>query len=204
MEILDDRGAVQCLNRRQNETIITKMFILYCSTDVLIVVTNDDIVICKEKHFSRIVWGISRVYRMHPVFFPCRGIGVSAAEHSILLSQSHSLRYVWCVWYQPVIAYRHCFSLPFVLSIHLSISLHFRLCVFFHLIHSMSVCLSLSRTSPSLWIWISLTFCVSLCERSDSQSRRTSVRAVQSTRKSIRKRWYRYKGRAHTACCQEQ
>ena len=55
IEILDDRGAVQCLNRRQNESIITKMFILYCSTDVLIVVSNDDIVICKEKHFSRIV-----------------------------------------------------------------------------------------------------------------------------------------------------
>ena len=55
MEILDDRGAVQCLNRRQNESIITKMFILYCSTDMLIVVTNDDIVICKEMFFSRVV-----------------------------------------------------------------------------------------------------------------------------------------------------
>lgn len=79
MEILDDRGAVQSLNRRQNESIITKMFVLYCSTDVVIVVTNDDIVICKEERFSRIVWGISRLYRMPPVFFPCRGIGVSAA-----------------------------------------------------------------------------------------------------------------------------
>lgn len=55
MEILDDRGAVQSLNRRQNESIITKMFVLYCSTDVVIVVTNDDIVICKEERFSRIV-----------------------------------------------------------------------------------------------------------------------------------------------------
>ena len=121
------------------------MFILYCSTDMLIVVTNDDIVICKEMFFSRVVWGISRLYRMPPVFFPCRGIGVSTAVHSILLFQSHSLRYVWCVWYQPVIAYRHCFSLPFLLS-SIYLSIFISACVSFSisLTHSLNVCLTFS------------------------------------------------------------
>ena len=73
MEILDDRGAVQCLNRRQNESIITKIFILYCSTDVLIVVTNDDIVICKESTFLVSSEGYPGSTVCIPCSFPVEG-----------------------------------------------------------------------------------------------------------------------------------